>query len=113
MLAYHVALRKNLTSILRNGLTPRTEANAARYGEEGDAVYCFTSMASCEDALMNWLGETFEEDEALVILTVRTEGLKTRSVEVEWEVAVLETIAPERIVQVLDETGAPVPLVAP
>jgi len=110
MLAYHVALRKHLTSILQLGLTPRTEANAARYGEQGDAVYCFTSMASCEDALMNWLGEIFEEDESLIILTVRIDGLKTRPVEVEWEVAILETVSPERIVGAVDEAGAPVPL---
>lgn len=105
MLAYHVTSRGNLDSILEHGLTPRTGPNAAQLGETEHAVYCFSSMGACEDALMNWLGEQFDEDDALVILTVRVDGLALRLAEVEWEVAIRETVPPERIVEAVDEEG--------
>jgi hypothetical protein len=110
MLAYHVTLRENLTPILQHGLTPRTGSNASKLGERTDAVYCFTSMEACEDALTNWLGETFEEDAELLILTVKLDGLKVRALEVEWELAVEETIPPQRILAAVNESGAQVSL---
>ena len=111
MFAYHVTSRSNLDSILEHGITPRTGRNAAQRGESEHAVYCFSSMEACEEALMNWLGEQFDEDDALVILTVWIDGLALQPAEVEWEVAIRESVPPERIVEAVDEEGGQIPLI--
>ena len=64
---YHVAKRRNLRSIERNGL--RVMVPRDMEGEEA-GVYLFRSREDAEEALMNWLGDRFDEDEELVLIKV-------------------------------------------
>lgn len=64
---YHVAKKRNLRSIERNGL--RVMVPRDMEGEEA-GVYLFRSRKDAEEALMNWLGDRFDEDEELVLIKV-------------------------------------------
>ena len=63
MLAYHVTEKDSLDSILEEGLVPRTGPRSELLGEKRDSVFLFTSFENMENALYNWLGEVFEEEE--------------------------------------------------
>lgn len=70
-MAYHVTLMSNLVSILDSGLIPQIGENSKELGETEDRVYAFIDKDSTENALLNWLGELYEEvDEDLVILEI-------------------------------------------
>ena len=71
---YHVALSKNVPSILRRGLLP------AKPGDMADVkgVYLFKNKTDMEDALMNWLGDRFPEDARLTLLRVDPAGVSKR-----------------------------------
>lgn len=70
-MAYHVTLMNNLVSILDSGLIPQIGENSKELGETEDRVYAFIDKDSTENALLNWLGELYEEvDEDLVILEI-------------------------------------------
>lgn len=45
--------------------------------EEG--VYLFKDYGDAEDAVMNWLGDRFDEDEELVVIKVRSSFVKQKS----------------------------------
>lgn len=64
---YHVTARRHLGSIRRNGLKVMTPKDME--GEES-GVYLFRSKEEVEDAVMNWLGDRFDEDEDLVLIKV-------------------------------------------
>lgn len=64
----------------------------------------FPDKDSLENALCNWLGESFEEFEyiELVILKINIDGLVLES-DVEYELASRKTILPERIVEIFNK----------
>jgi hypothetical protein len=101
---YHVTILKNLSFILNEGLLPKIGENSIEFGETVPRIYLFDSKESCENGLMNWLGECFEnvEDGELVILGISPEGIDSIS-EVEYELAVSEGIPASSIIQVFDE----------
>lgn len=67
---YHVTPFGNIDSILREGLLPLTGERSIKIGEIEPAVYLFESFAACEDALMGWLGEEFEDYGKLVVFEI-------------------------------------------
>lgn len=67
---FHVAASKNVRSILKNGLQPKRGSRSAALGEGGKAVFLFSSREGVDDALANWLGDEFDEDEPLSLLLV-------------------------------------------
>jgi len=69
---YHVTRSENTPHILRDGLTPQVGARSQLYGEKGDggAVYLFPTKADAEDAVMNWMGDEFDEAESLDLLKI-------------------------------------------
>lgn len=70
-MAYHVTLMSNLASILDRGLIPQIGDNSKELGETEDRVYAFVNKVETENALLNWLGEIYEEvEEDLVILEI-------------------------------------------
>lgn len=101
---YHVTLLKNLRFILNDGLLPKIGDNSIAFGETLPRIYLFDSKESCENGLMNWLGECFEnvEEGELVILGISPDGVDSIR-EVEYELAVSEGIPPSNIIQVFDE----------
>lgn len=69
---YHVTRSENTPHIMRDGLTPQVGARSQLYGERGDggAVYLFPTKAEAENAVMNWLGDEFDEAESLDLLKI-------------------------------------------
>lgn len=74
------------------GLIPQSPEDMAG---EPCAVYLFGTIADLEDAVSNWLGERFADDEELVALKIETDGLAL--VEDSFEFQCYETISPDRI----------------
>lgn len=95
--AYHVTPRANLDSICEKGLEPRNGVRSLMLGESKDAIYLFPSIENMENALSNWLGELFEDEEVLVVLEVDILGLDIVQSEAEYEILCFETIAVPRI----------------
>ena len=105
-IGYHVTRRKNLKSILKNGIEPRIPKD---YGDTGDikGVYLFKSLEDTETALYSWLGERIEDweeendkeyDEVVLAINIKDLDLFD-SVEYEW--ICLEDIKPDRIIDIL------------
>jgi len=67
---YHVTTAENLDGIMREGLVPRVGPRAAAIGEPVAGVFLFPDAEALEGGLGGWLGEQFDEDEALVLLGV-------------------------------------------
>ena len=68
---YHITRSENVPSIMRSGLTPVKPMDM----EDVEGVYLFRSASAAEDALMNWLGGRFDEDEPLTLLRVDSAGV--------------------------------------
>ncbi|NLC22400.1 MAG: hypothetical protein GX771_10920 [Halomonadaceae bacterium] len=107
---YHVTPRANLPSILQDGLEPRIGERSEALGEAAPRIYCFPTLADCNDALGQWLGDWFNDEEELhgepielAILELDRSQVPACASEVEWELCVSERIAPEAIVKVWSE----------
>jgi hypothetical protein len=105
--AYHVTSRKNLESIMKDGLEPRVPED---YGLDGDTkgIYLFRTKDDMGNALMNWFGERIEEweeengqDYDEVGLVINIKGLELiDSVEYEW--ISIDHISPDRIISTIE-----------
>jgi hypothetical protein len=70
MILYHVTLQSNLGSILKNGLIPRIGERSEKLNEK-PGIFLFPSVRDMENALLNWLGEEYEDiEEPLVSLKI-------------------------------------------
>jgi hypothetical protein len=67
---FHITRHENLPSIMRKGLVPAIGERSNKIGEDRDAIYLFEDKDTAEDALMNWLGDEYDEDESLTMLKV-------------------------------------------
>ena len=56
-------------------------------------------MEDCENALYNWLGDAFREDETLSVLTVSLDGIEIEQ-DCDYEIAVPHQIPPSRILNI-------------
>lgn len=65
---FHVTPTSNLDSIMKQGLIPRVGERSAKVGEK-PAIHLFHNWDEVEDAMMNWMGDEFE-DEPLSLLKV-------------------------------------------
>ena len=65
---YHVTQSKNVSSIMSNGLIPSQGERSAKLGDYG--IFMFGNKSHMEQALMNWLGDEFDEDDELTVLIV-------------------------------------------
>lgn len=68
---FHVTPTRNIEAIRREGLIPK---QSVMNDEPG--VYLFKDRVSLEDALMNWLGDRFDDDEPLSVIEVAADGLR-------------------------------------
>lgn len=68
---YHVTTERQSRKILVNGLSPRKGSRSRDFGEEDPAIFLFTSIEEAEDAVMNWLGDKYNESTPLVLLEIK------------------------------------------
>lgn len=111
-LYYHVTPAKNVPSIMKNGLVPKIGTRSANFGEADKHVYLFPSKDEMETAMMNWLGDEFDEDEPLAVLAVEVDDnddTVDRAVDgPTWEYLSVNPIDPKNIsVLSLNETARP------
>lgn len=96
--AYHVTPTQNLRSVMKNGLVPNIGDRSSKIAGEQSGIYLFPSVEAAEDAVMNWLGDEFDEDEPLTLLKVNIDGLeKYISQGADYELIVNTNIEPNRI----------------
>lgn len=96
---YHVTPTKNLRLIMIYGLVPRKGPRSSKL-ENKKAVYLFPNLDDVENALMNWLGDEFG-DEQLALLKVNVKG-EVYS-DAEYERYVTTTIQPSNIKVLTDD----------
>ena len=65
-------MAKALQKIKRAGLLPAVPDDM----HDECAVYFFGSREEAEEGVMNWLGDRFDDDEELVLLTIDAQGLE-------------------------------------
>lgn len=109
-IAYHITPTKNLKRIMSVGLNPKLGKRSKKIAGEQAGIYLFPDKDSAEDALMNWLGDEFDEDEELTLLSVNIDGLKTAS-GAGYEIIVKDIIDPSRIksLQTIAEASGYIP----
>ena len=92
---YHITRSENVPLIMKGGLLPSKPDDM----QDVEGVYLFKSVMDAGDALMNWFGDRFDEDEPLTLLRVDSAGtgeLDTDSA-AGFEVVSKTAIAPEFI----------------
>lgn len=63
---YHVTKEDNWPSIKQNGLAASIGERSAKMSED-EGIFLFGSWDDLENAVMNWLGDEFEEDSLIAI----------------------------------------------
>lgn len=89
---YHVTPPANIPGILRDGLLPQIGERSAIAGEAVPAIFCFAGLDETENALMNWLGDYFDEEEPLSLLRIDLPPDAVFGKGAEYEVLVLSRI---------------------
>jgi hypothetical protein len=90
-IAYHVTPTKNIEKIKSTGLIPSKNKETGDFG-----IFMFETTEALEDAMMNWLGDKFDENEDLSLLTLDITGLKYNH-GAGYEILTTEKISPDRI----------------
>jgi len=80
--------------MLTNGIEPRIPTDMQN---EPKGVYLFKSYEDMEDAVTNWLGDRYEDEDELVVLKINASGLTLKST-VDYEVMSPSKIPPENII---------------
>lgn len=107
--AFHVTTADAWERIRTEGLVPQIGPRSEMLGESEPRVYLFPSLLHVEDALSSWLGESIEDDLAVIVLEVDLMGLPTHHDPAQFEITCTAPIAPERIRGTLDENLQPLP----
>jgi hypothetical protein len=102
---FHVTPKRLLGAIRAKGLLPQIGPRASDAGETRAAVFCFPNRHDLDNALSNWLGEAFEEEDGeLVILELAVDRTARRSDDAaSYEVAILDPIPESALVAAFSE----------
>lgn len=73
---FHIARKSDLQSIMATGLNPAIGDRSEALGEDTPRIYLFDSRVSAEEGLGSWLGDEFDEDEELVLLSVNGDAVE-------------------------------------
>jgi len=95
---YHVTPQDTLPSIEIQGLIPQSgDRSAIRH--DPPAIYLFPSLDALHDALMNWLGDLFDEDTPLALLRICVPATWPIRVDPQtpWEVRCEQVIPPQNL----------------
>lgn len=96
---YHATYQKNLPSIEKDGLLLQVGERSALMNES-PGIFLFLNYEDCEHALMNWLGEYFEdfdEEEPVISLEVNLPTDFALEETTEWERVARASIPPDCI----------------
>ena len=94
---YHVTPTKNLRSIMKNGLRPQIGDRSVKLHGEENGIFLFPTLDDVEDAVSNWLGDEFDEDEDLTLLAIDVSGLPLVDSNAGYEKIAKTAISPDRI----------------
>ena len=98
MVVYHVSPTTNRASILSKGLIINIGKNSENFGENTEGIYLFPTMDDLENALENWLGELYEDDdEELDIYKITLPENFPLEMDVDYEFRSLVNIQPQHI----------------
>lgn len=90
---YHVSPSKNDISIKTKGLMLKQGVRSSKLRDQG--IFLFESLDYLEDALMNWLGDEFDEEESVTIWRVSIPNVdKLRDSIASYEKIYMESIPP-------------------
>lgn len=94
--AYHATPRDNLPNVMHTGLKPNSSDEGLW---DGKRVFLFATLDDANSALINWLGERFEDD-ILSLIEVDISGIEAY----DWdgELYTTSAISPNRL-SVVDE----------
>lgn len=94
---WHVTPSRNVSNILVTGLQPQKGDRSKSANELENGIFVFPDGLSLIDALSNWLGDEFDEDEPLSILelTVPPEWVKHH--DIRWEGVISHPVPPNNI----------------
>lgn len=95
-IVYHVTPTRNIPSIMKRGLEPQIGSRSEKIDGEESGIYTFPDKVSAEDAVANWLGDEFDEDDELSLLALNISGLHTVK-GADYEIIVKDKIEPSRI----------------
>lgn len=91
---FHVTPTKNLERICVEGIIPQIGDRSNKMETE-PGVYAFTSRLIMEEAMANWFGEEFDENEPLVCIEIKANDLAFElDPAVGFEVISRKTISP-------------------
>lgn len=102
MIVYHVTPAANIPSIMEHGLIPQVGARSILM-DESPALFFFDSKEALENALSNWLGDAFEDDEELTILQVDVPEEWLSSTPADYELVCTTAIPSRMIDKVMQE----------
>jgi hypothetical protein len=89
---------------MKRGLVPQIGDRSRAAGEDREAVYAFHDLVSVRDALMNWLGDSFDEDVELSIIEFKYEG-NSFIPGAAYECLIGEIISPSSFICIRDENS--------
>ena len=110
---FHVTETKSLKSILKKGLKPQMGPRSLAIGEDQPKIYLFSKIEELDNALMNWLGEEFEDGWDLAILQVDLPETFPVDTAIDdngvpmWESTSSQPIEPKFITEIYDEYYMP------
>lgn len=100
---YHVTPTENVSSIMSEGLVPQ-RGPLAKQMEAGNGIYLFKTMEDVDNALSNWLGEAYEEDDVpLTLLGVELPPDAEQAPTTAGYEIVVTTPIPPQYIQILSE----------
>jgi len=95
---FHVTTSSNYEKIRQIGLMPQIGPRSATAKECTAKIYFFVDRDVLEEAVLNWLGDEFEEEEELVELKITDNADKFHCLDnVQWEVTTTHRIKPSSI----------------
>jgi hypothetical protein len=96
---YHVTEKSDLQDILTQGLVPKLGPRSIEAGESNPAIFLFPDIEDMDNALMNWMGECWDEDDdtELVALEITLDDNFPLVQTAGWEYMSLNPIEPSCI----------------
>ena len=97
---YHVTRKSSLDRVLKSGLKAKVPRDMKN---EPKGVYLFKTVEDLEDAVMNWLGDRFDEDDELVMIKIDGRFIKNNDIATTsagFEIISKKNIPPEAILLV-------------